>query len=338
MSDLDRKLDNLTLTETKPKSLLSSSLAGERSKGSFYLEENSNNNSNSNLDPLRNGNNIDSNNFTDDHPEPELLASSVGKEMDGRMIPSSSTISLLSLSVHPEATKVTTGFNPLPQQPPHQHQTQFPTHHIHPPQGQVSQFGFSALDRKNSFNNISSRNSLTHLYQKRGVVAPLTPTNTQSPTNNLPSMFSSTSTTQSIPINNRIPVSIPDSPNLDPTSLGGSPSRFWLSSQTPPRSLGNSLNSSSRQLYYMLQHSQQQNQNIVVAPPQDRSNYIASSAHTTTGPIAINRKRSDDSSPVLIPVLTPTEEPPMTPLYLNGQQYNQEYFEVREDVDENMEL
>ena len=30
-----------------------------------------------------------------DHPEPELLATSVGKEVDGRLIPSSSTISLL---------------------------------------------------------------------------------------------------------------------------------------------------------------------------------------------------------------------------------------------------
>ena len=36
-----------------------------------------------------------------DHPEPELLATSVGKEVDGRLIPSSSTISLLSLNQSP---------------------------------------------------------------------------------------------------------------------------------------------------------------------------------------------------------------------------------------------
>ena len=33
-----------------------------------------------------------------EHPEPQLLASSVGKDLDGKLIPSSSTISLLSLN------------------------------------------------------------------------------------------------------------------------------------------------------------------------------------------------------------------------------------------------
>ena len=43
-----------------------------------------------------------------DHPEPELLATSVGKEVDGRLIPSSSTISLLSLNQSPSLRNSTT--------------------------------------------------------------------------------------------------------------------------------------------------------------------------------------------------------------------------------------
>ncbi|KAI0462488.1 hypothetical protein LJB42_003982 [Komagataella kurtzmanii] len=39
-------------------------------------------------------------NNTDEHPSPPLLASSVGKDVEGRLVPSSSTISLLSLNIH----------------------------------------------------------------------------------------------------------------------------------------------------------------------------------------------------------------------------------------------
>ena len=74
-------------------------------------------------------------------------------------------------------------------------------------------------------------------------------------------------------------IPIPDSPNLDPVSLGGSPSRFWLSSQTPPISTNNSFKSRPT--------------------------------------VALHNNGS--SSPVLYPVQTPIEELPMTPLFLNSK-------------------
>lgn len=55
----------------------------------------------------------------------------------------------------------------------------------------------------------------------------------------------------------------------------------------------------------------------------DTSNYITLS------------KRPSNSSPILIPVQTPTEDAPMTPLYLNSQ--NQEYFDMTEELDEDMD-
>ncbi|KAL6453116.1 hypothetical protein SBY92_000464 [Candida maltosa Xu316] len=142
----------------------------------------------------------------DDHPEPELLASSVGKEFDGRIIPSSSTISLLSLN-----------------------------------QQEIS--------RKNS---MASYSNLQRLQPYQKLTSPPPPQQQQQQHDYIHS--------NGIPIQS-LP---PDSPNLDPVSLNGSPSRFWLSSQTPPAS-------------------------------------------------------GVSTSPVLNPVQTPIEEPPMTPLFLNSR-------------------
>jgi hypothetical protein len=104
------------------------------------------------------------------------------------------------------------------------------------------------LDRKNSH---ASQQRIQH-YQK------FAPSNVE---------FSA-----SVPIN--VP---PDSPNLVPTSVGGSPSRFWLSNQTPPRSIN------------------------------DVTKVIPS---LFTGP-----KSKRVGSPILNPVQT--QDPPMTPLYLS---------------------
>lgn len=328
-------------SEFPQKSLLSSSLANERNfpnrMAYFSLDET--------IDPPSY---IDiPGSYTDDHPEPQLLATSVGKDMDGRIIPSSSTISLLSLSHLDEPRlKITPSksFNTASRQ--------------YPP---------AYLDRKNSYTNIHpgpsnayvlpSKNSMTHLSQQRlqnyhrltspppGTVT--SPTNPMSPAH-LDSFYS---TTLSIPIQNA--VIVPDSPNLDPTSLGGSPSRFWLTSQTPPRSLANSYNRSRTLLHGMQftqfpqniqgqniqghqniqsqmfptvqsQNFQQQDQNDlhhteVVRPIHislDTHNYTTS-ATTTSGISSSINKASN--SPILNPVQTPSEDPPMTPLYLNRE-------------------
>ncbi|EGV61281.1 hypothetical protein CANTEDRAFT_116906 [Yamadazyma tenuis ATCC 10573] len=223
-AELNQKLDGLNLSDKRninilPKrSLLSSSLANER-LNSLHGDYEVNYLAPAQLSPEH----------PEDHPEPTLLATSVGKDLDGRLIPSSSTISLMSLN--------------------DQHQ------HLSPNLPQ------------------QHRNSITHLNQKRFE----TYQRMSSPTTN----EDDHSTSQSIPINGKL---IPDSPNLDPTSLTGSPSRFWLSSQTPPRSMNNSYKKLSALSHLSPQHS-------------------------------------GGDSPILNPVQTPSEEQPMTPLYLNNNEF-----------------
>ncbi|KAK6459765.1 uncharacterized protein RJT20DRAFT_132883 [Scheffersomyces xylosifermentans] len=347
------------------KSLLSSSLAGERSTANLVnstmsINFNTTSTANSNnliagihhdgsstertayfsFDESSNDLNLNNNpnsieipngRYTDDHPEPELLASSVGNEMDGHIIPSSSAISLLSLNSHAHTT--------------HTLQSDLhPEKAVSPKIPQQAQQGAFA-DRKNSFTNIKSRNSLTHLTQQRlqpyqrftsPPPALQQQTQQQQPLtqNGFPNDFyTSHSTSQSIPINNPIIGTEPDSPNLDPTSIGGSPSRFWLSSQTPPHSLANSYNRNSRTHLYQMQYQQQiphssqsqQQPHLMysVAPPQqqhlppNQPMYIPLSNinnYTTSIP---KPNHQGDHSPVLNPVQTPSEEMPMTPLFLN---------------------
>lgn len=213
-----------------------------------------------------------------DHPEPELLASSVGKDFDGRLIPSLSTISLLSLNNHNTSPNIA-------------HQPTFQTRNPVP-------------ERKNS--HIISRNSLTHLsqirlqpYQKFTSPPPILQQQQQND-------YLTTTSPQTIPMSGRLGT-VPDSPSLDPTSLGGLPSRFWLSSQTPPRSLAGSYTRGSRSHLYEL-------------------------GLTTATSKAIAIKHLGSDSPTLNPVQTPSEDPPMTPLYLGS---NDDYFARRLD-DEDM--
>lgn len=271
------------------KSLLSSSLAGEKYAAQppdiqkFVMEQLSKN-------------------LTDEHPEPELLATSVGKDSDGRLIPSSSTISLLSLSNN--AASVATNFlefAPGPKQPPAGVQAPMPP----------------VMDRKNSYNNMRSRNSLTHLSQQR-----LQPyQKLTSPTVGSSAEFTSISSPRNIPMARNQGFMTPDSPSLDPTSVGGSPSRFWLSSQTPPRSLLNSLNKSRTQIYPLSKlHNHphapvQAVQTGQVQMPLPQAPNV-DSTHAVSKAISINTAGGD--SPVLNPVQTPLEEFPMTPLFLNG--------------------
>ncbi|CCG25515.1 hypothetical protein CORT_0C01380 [Candida orthopsilosis Co 90-125] len=97
------------------------------------------------------------------------------------------------------------------------------------------------------------------------------------------------------------PGTVPNSPNLDPVSLGGSPSRFWLSSQTPPSSSANILKTgANQQASFQSHHSKPQ--------------YIVHKA----GSGAMYKAVKGDDSPVLNPVQTPIEDPPMTPLFLSN--------------------
>lgn len=247
-------------------------------------------------------------NLTDEHPEPELLATSVGKDNDGRLIPSSSTISLLSLSNN--AASVSTNYLDVALLPKQGVPAVVPA--MAPAVGPVP----TAMDLRNSYNNIRSRNSLTHLHQQR-----LQPYHKlTSPTVASNAEFITISSPQNIPMARNQGIMTPDSPNLDPTSLGGSPSRFWLNSQTPPRSL---LNSFSKSRTHIFPHTQLHSQLGPGQPTAVHSMALSQQNHTSVGSKhsvskAININKSGGDSPVLNPVQTPLEDFPMTPLFLNG--------------------
>lgn len=218
--------------------------------------------------------------LTDEHPEPTLLATSVGKDLDGRLIPSSSTISLLSLNNNNVAGSAATNYMDV-------------------------HFGGKPVpERANSYTNIRSRNSLTHLSQQR-----LQPyQKITSPTPAAQAEFASMTSPQNIPFaRTHSHGQAPDSPNLDPTSLGGSPSRFWLNSQTPPRSLSGSLKSRGQLFQLTPLHGQ---------PQPGQQHRMQGSINSTSKAINI---RSGGDLPVLNPVQTPLEDLPMTPLYLNAE-------------------
>lgn len=296
--NIHTKLDELTLDSLQDsfdmspkretsgfstKSLLSTRLAGDQYEGAINIPDNI-------LIQAR---------YTDEHPEPELLATSVGKELDGRMIPSSSTISLLSLNSNNFLSLNNDSYQ----------------------SNKPAQFPPPLLDRKNSHPTlISSRNSITHLSHQRlqpylKMTSPSIPPNVD---------FYNTTSPQVIPLsrNQSFHQITPDSPNLDPVSLGGSPSRFWLNSQTPPKSLSGSLTMSRSQVFPMSQingmaqtnHPQVQGVNV-------------GSAHSVSK--AINIRRSGGDSPALNPVQTPIEDLPITPLYLNSEKNS--YFVLTND-------
>lgn len=309
---LNQKLDRLDLSDkrhvasipNKP-SLLSSSLANER-----Y----------SSKPPINNDDTIPEKYH--DHPEPELLASSVGKEFDGKLIPSSSTISLLSLNQqsqlqHLNLNQPHNHHNQSLQQNPQVNLMSRSPQQISPQpiQGQFDD-NYSFQSPKSTAyqlkpGTIKSRNSFPHLnHQKRyetyqRLTSPPLPDH---------------STSQSIPINQR--GMVPDSPNLGPTSLNGSPSRFWLSSQTPPRSLSNSLKKVSP-LTQLAPH-------MPTIPQQ--SSFSGSTPASMPMAIPNSELGKGGDSPTLNPVQTPQEEAPMTPLYLSND--NTGYFQNVNNIDE----
>lgn len=283
--------------------------------------------------------------FTDDHPEPILLASSVGKEIDGRLVPSSSTISLLSLNGQNSGSGCleTTEIDGNGESSAHGNMMSPKNsnnhfagnyNYSHMTSNTTPQTAF--MDRKLGHTNITSKNSLTHLNQIR-----LQPyqrfSSPSSQQTFIQQEITSSTTCQGIPIENKSSTIVPDSPSLDPTSVGGSPSGLWLSSQTPSKPSGDSFTNSSRsQLFHMMQSQQQQQEYESMQPvgpihsiqPTLQStnqliyNVNASNNYTTTS--TINYLKIDGStSPVLHPVQTPSEDPPMTPLYLNSNSVSQ---------------
>lgn len=264
------------------RSLLSESLARDQRKsrnGSYYYPYHS-----------------EELNSTDEQPEPALLATSVGKDSDGRLIPSSSTISLLSLNQAPV-----------------------------PPTAHLSEMAFSGIkgslipgDRASSYTNLRSRNSITHLNQQR-----LQPYHKlTSPIPNVSSEFPASSSPSFVPLARNISYT-PDSPNLDPISGHGSPSRFWLSSQTPPKTAMSSLRTPNKSNLI----------NFTSLPKVQENEQICS--HSVSQAIAISNE--GNKSPILNPVLTPLEDLPMTPLFLN---HGDHYFianRLRPEFDDNMQ-
>lgn len=309
---LDSQLGSLSLEHPVPAPqllLLSSSLAAERRQlqpvaavpqQAFFLIDES-------LQPT----------YTDEHPEPELLASSVGKEIGGRMIPSSLTISLLSLG---GTEPLPAAFFPSPKSAQSSYNYTSPTQ---PPSG---------LDRKNSFNTLARHPINNHVTQQRLLsYHKFTSPPITSPAD-APTVSSlEHAAYQGIPI--KAPISVPDSPCLDPTLVGGLPLRFWLLSQTPPKLLATSLRNSRTQLYQMqhqqphpqyLQHPFFQHQNQIQSASPGLAPYTHYNAGNTYTPTAaVNIRRFD--SPALLPVQTPGEEAPMTPLYLSQ---NDGYFDI----------
>ncbi|EGW31850.1 uncharacterized protein SPAPADRAFT_62460 [Spathaspora passalidarum NRRL Y-27907] len=234
--------------------------------------------------------------YTDEHPEPELLPTTVGRDSQGRIIPSTSTISLLSLNQQPDMSMTSPKI--IVSNPP------------------------VFIDRKNSFGQL--RNLINHKrlqpYQKM----------------NSPNEYTfMTTTTQSIPIQEEH-VLQPPSPNLDPVSLGGSPSRFWLNSPTITKSL------SKTQLQYTQNtqtlHSYQKQQQFHPLAPIPQS--VELPMQQTDSELYINiQHRNGSHSPTLDPVQTPSEDPPMTPLSLNRavNGYSTDYFNLDSVMQKNKE-
>ena len=227
-----------------------------------------------------------------EHPEPQLLASSVGKDLDGKLIPSSSTISLLSLNqdVPPRS-------NEQSQQRQQQQQQQL-------------SLSMTKTSRTTSYSNLQRLQP----YQRAATTSPPFQQHhsqqSQVSSRSSPEVVGFQPFAMQSNYNTNmllsIPGTIPSSPNLDPVSLGGSPSRFWLSAQTPPTPSTNmsriQANSQTVLLQLLQQHLHFQPQYFVHKTRRGSTNKVA------TG----------DDSPVLNPVQTPIEDPPMTPLFLSN--------------------
>lgn len=258
---------------------------------------------------------IDSALFRDEHPEPLFLATSVGHE-EGRFLPSSSTISLLSLSnnvnnnsssnmaanTNPGASNNSNNLTSTTGNLPSYIELHFVASKLIP-----QTFTTASIERGSSFSNLRSRNSFNLSGQQR--LQPYQKLTSSA----IPSgaEFTSLTSPEHIPLKrNFSSLFIPTSPSLDPTSVANSPSGFWLNSRTPPQQLnitlkGKGLGTSSGTNYVK-----------TAVPASLGTQEPPLSLHLVSRHINIQRSGSD--SPILNPVQTPLEDTPMTPLYLNS--------------------
>lgn len=249
----------------------------------------------------------------DEHPEPPLLATSVGNDLEGRFLPSSSTISLLSLSNNSHNNSVsnivanvptdvlqTTGTSMMGN-PPH-----YLEQHSNQNKVMAQTFTPTSIERGNSFSNLRSRNFFNLSGQQRlqpyqKVSSPAIPSGAE---------FVSFSSPQNIPLKrNFSSLFTPSSPSLDPTSVANSPSGFWLNSQTPPRCSNTVIKVKGSTTSFG--NNFQTTPLAVNTRTEDEGSLHLVSKH-------INIQRSGGDSPILNPVQTPIEDMPMTPLYLNS--------------------
>lgn len=280
------------------KSLLSKSLAGD---SSFRHKQPS-----PQMFP-----NIDAVELRDEHPEPPLLATSVGNDLEGRFLPSSSTISLLSLSNNSHNNSVSNlaanASSDISQttsilgNPPH-----YIDQHFSQNKPMAQTFTTTSIERGNSFSNLRSRNFHNLSGQQRlqpyhKITSPAIPSGAE---------FMSFSSPQNIPLKrNFSSLFTPSSPSLDPTSVANSPSGFWLSSQTPPRSTNTAIK--VKAAITPLGNNHQTMPMAGTPSSENQGSLHLVSKH-------INIQRSGGDSPILNPVQTPIEDMPMTPLYLNS--------------------
>lgn len=263
---------------------------------------------------------IDMTQLSDEHPEPPLLATSVGKDLDGRIIPSSSTISLLSLSNNSHSNSAnnvacgyTSNFTNSAGNNSNFVDSQLGTNKL------VTQtFTQNSIERGNSFSNLRSRNSFNLLGQQR-----LQPyQKLTSPVMVSGSEFPSLCSPQNIPLKrNFSSLFTPSSPNLDPISVANSPSGFWLNPQTPPAH-PNSIGANSIGICRVSHAPFDGVSNITpmsgISEPIFQGDMHDKQGSQNLVSKTINIQRSGGDSPILNPVQTPLEDTPMTPLYLNS--------------------
>ncbi|RKP29132.1 hypothetical protein METBISCDRAFT_24514 [Metschnikowia bicuspidata] len=245
----------------------------------------------------------------DEHPEPPLLATSVGSDSEGRMLPSSSTISLLSLSNNSNSNNNSIAPNNMNRANCSCNIDGNTSNSMDFPYNSSKLLGqnitLASMERGNSFSSLRSRKSFSYVSQQtlqhyQRMTSTALPTGVE-----FPSIFSS----QNIPLKrNFSSLFTSSSQSLDPTSVANSPSGFWSSSQTPPGY------TSSLGIYKGISTKLGGIHHIT---PVSGAVGLERQGLLHLGSKHVNIQRSGSDSPVLYPVQTPLEDMPITPLYLN---------------------
>lgn len=262
----------------------------------------------------------------DEHPEPSLLATSVGKEQGGRFLPSSSTISLLSLSNNSNhciangqvnaSGNINNSLSGISNATAHNrdHNSLNYLENLNQKLGQ----SFAPLERGNSSSNVRSRNWLNLSGQQRlQQYQRLTSPGLTFGEFALISSLTSITCPQNIPMKKSPQLLFtPSSPSLDPTSVANSPSGFWLNSHSPPNTYITDKVEELKEKMNKVDQRCEKEPSPEAVNMGKREYMDGVSLHLTSGHFDI--ERSGGQSPILNPVQTPLEDMPMTPLYLSS--------------------